>query len=328
MPKGAAPFISGEGQGSYDPLLNPESRGDQVSSHDVAVYAANGNITCRINLPGETSVNGVSYGNQIVFNGAPVTFQPGQCVPLNILGEGVPSQAALDFFTVDHADRARIRQHVVSGVISGNTGSFFNLPGGPVGFALGAEYRKEISSYDPSGVTLAGVLMDNAPARADRGSFTVKELFAEINLPLLADVPFAENLSVGGAVRLSDYSTVGTTTTWNVNGRYSPVRDISFRATYSEAVRAPNINELFAAGSGTYEFIADPCGPDRRAEGTGFRNANCAATLAAFGIDVNAVDANGDPLFNPANDFTSPQNSSLLGFQTGNRTLDEETART
>lgn len=285
-----------------------------------AVFDASGNITCRINLPGQTAIQGNNYGGQPVFNGPPVTFTPGQCVPLNILGAGSPSQAALDFVTVDHSDWARIRQHVVTAAISGNTGSFFNLPGGPVGFAIGAEYRKESSNYIPSDYSLAGQLMDNAPARVDKGSFDVKEAFAEINLPILADMPFAENLSIGGAIRLSDYSTVGTTTTWNVNGSYSPVRDITFRGTYSEAVRAPNITELFAGGSGTYEFITDPCGPERIAEGTQYRAANCAAVLSALGVN--------QATFDPANDFTSPQNSSLLGFQGGNRTLNEETAKT
>jgi len=288
-----------------------------------AVRDGSGNITCRINLPGQTNVNGVSYGNGVVFNGAPVTFRPGQCVPLNILGEGSPSQAALDFFTVDHTNWSRIQQHVVSAVISGDTGSFFKLPGGAVGFAIGAEYRKEKSHYIPSEFSLAGLLMDDAPARVDKGSFDVKEVFAEINLPILANMRFAENLSIGGAIRLSDYSTIGGTTTWNVNGSYSPIRDITFRGTYSEAVRAPNITELFAGGSGTYEFITDPCGPERLAEGTQYRVANCRAALTAAGLTPAQQAA-----FDPANDFTSPQNSSLLGFQGGNRTLREETAKT
>lgn len=285
-----------------------------------AVSNGAGGITCRINLPGQTTIQGNNYGGQPIYNGAPKTFTPGQCVPLNILGAGSPSQAALDFVTIDHTSWARIQQHVVSAALSGNTGGFFNLPGGPVGFAIGAEYRKEKSNFIPSDYSLAGALMDDAPARVDKGSFDVKEVFGEINLPILADMAFAKNLSIGGAVRFSDYSTVGRTTTWNVNGSYSPVRDITFRGTYSEAVRAPNITELFAGGSGSYEFITDPCGVDRIAEGTQYRAANCTAALTALGINPATFD--------PGADFTSPQNSSLLGFQGGNRDLTEETAKT
>ncbi|MBN8820314.1 MAG: TonB-dependent receptor [Sphingomonas sp.] len=299
------------------------NRNDRISDRYYAaldaVVGPNGQVTCRINLPGETDIQAFSY-NGTVYSGPPVTFQKGQCVPLNILGYGAPSQAALDFVTVDHSDWARIRQHVVSGAISGDTGGFFNLPGGPVGFAVGAEYRKESSNYVPSSYSLAGSLMDNAPAKVDKGSFDVKEVFGEINLPLLANLPFAHELSIGAALRYSDYSTVGSTTTWNVNGTYAPIPDITIRGTYSEAVRAPNITELFAGGSGTYEFITDPCGPERLAEGTQYRAANCAAALSALGVN--------QATFDPANDVTSPANSSLLGFQGGNPTLQEETAKT
>lgn len=309
------------------------NRNDRISDRYYAaldaVVGPNGQVTCRINLPGQTQIQAASYNGTVfgtydedtgLYYGAPRTFQPGQCVPLNLLGEGTPSQAALDFVTVDHSDWARIRQHVVSGAISGDTTGFFELPGGPVGFAIGGEYRKESSRYIPSDMSLAGALIDNSPARVDQGSFDVKEAFGEINLPLLADLPFAKDLSIGGAIRFSDYSTIGSTTTWKVNGSYSPIRDITFRGAYSQAVRAPNIIELFAGGSGSYEFITDPCGPERIAEGTQYRAANCAATLSALGVN----QAN----FDPANDPTSPQGSSLLGFQGGNRTLQEETAKT
>lgn len=300
------------------------NRNDRISDRyyaalDAVVNPANGQVTCRINLPGETDVQWNTF-NGTNWDGVIRTFQPGQCVPLNILGEGTPSQEALDWVTVDHSDWARIKQHVVSAVLTGDSGAFFELPGGPIGFALGAEYRKESSNYIPSDYSLGGLLDDNAPAKVDQGDFDVKEAFAEINLPILSDVPWAETLSVGGALRLSDYSTIGSTTTWNVNATYAPLPDISFRGTYSEAVRAPNINELFAGGSGTYEFITDPCGIDRVAEGTQYRAANCTTSLTAIGIDPAT--------FNPADAPFSPQNSSLLGFQGGNPELDEETAKT
>jgi outer membrane receptor protein involved in Fe transport len=294
-----------------------------------AVVGPNGQVTCRINLPGQTQIQALSYNGTVygtyddnsgLYLGAPSTFQKGQCVPLNILGEGSPSQAALNFVTVTHSNWARIRQHVVSGALTGDTGGFFSLPGGPVGFAVGAEYRKESSNFVPSSNSLGGQLIDDAPARIDRGHFDVKEAFGEINLPILARVPLAYDLSLGGALRYSDYSTIGHTTTWNLNGTYAPFRDIMFRGTYSEAVRAPNIVELFAGGSGSYEFITDPCGPERIAEGTQYRAANCAAALSALNINQGNFD--------PANDATSPANSSLLGFQGGNPTLQAETAKT
>lgn len=306
--------------------------GDRIADRYYAaldsVYDADGNITCRINLPGETDIFGSSEGNPVVFNGPPKTFRPGECVPLNILGNGSPSKEALAFVLADHSDYSRLRQYVASFALSGDTGAFFELPGGPVGFALGAEYRKETSYSRPSEYSQGGDLIDNSAALVERGSFDVKEVYGEIRLPILADMAFAKDLSVGGAIRVSDYSTVGTTTTWNVNGTYAPVRDIAFRGTYSKSVRAPNITELFSPLNGSFEFIDDPCGPDRIAEGKAPRAANCRAALDALGIDIDAVDDNGDPVFDPANSSFSPGNSSLLGQQGGNPDLGAEKATT
>jgi outer membrane receptor protein involved in Fe transport len=145
-------------------------------------------------------------------------------------------------------------------------------------------------------------------------------VFGEVNLPLLSDMPFAQTLAIGGAVRLSDYSTVGSTTTWKVDGVYAPVRDITLRATYSQAVRAPNISELFAGQSGSFEFIADPCDTLNIGEGTQYRQANCATLLGQYGINPATFSPNGDP--------TSPDNSSIQGLSGGNPNLQEETART
>lgn len=295
-----------------------------------AVSDGAGGVTCRINRPGQTLIKNFGYiatqqygtlnpvtGN---YEGAAVTFRPGECKPLNIFGAGSPSREALDFVFVDDVERVQIRQHVVSGSIRGDTGSFFKLPGGPVAFAVGAEYRSESTRFDPSDWTEAGLLLDSSQAFPDSGKFNVKEAFGEIDLPILRDLPFANILSIGGAIRFSDYSTIGNTTTWSINGVYSPVRDITFRGTLGQAVRAPNLGELFNAPSGTYQFIPDPCGIDRITDGTSTRQANCNAILGALGINPATFD--------PAGDAISPENTSLLGRSGGNRTLREESART
>jgi len=289
-----------------------------------------GQITCRINLPGETMIRNMGYiatqqygtydPDLDIYLGAPVTFKPGECVPLNNLGYGSPSKAALDWILTDNTDHASIRQNVLSGSVSGDTGTFLNLPGGPVGYAVGAEYRKESSHYTPGDLAEIGQLLDASQTSADKGSFNVKELFAELNFPILSKVPFADTLSIGAAGRLSKYSTIGTTKSWSVNGVYAPIRAITFRGTISQAVRAPNLTELFGSPTGTYEFINDPCGIDRITDGTQYREANCTTALTALGIDPTTFD--------PAGDQISPANTSLLGRTSGNRSLSEETART
>lgn len=285
---------------------------------DSVIDPATGNITCRINLPGQTDIQSES-SNVSSFNGPPVTFAPGQCVPLNILGVGSPSPAGLAFILANHTDHARLTQAVVSGSISGDTGAFLNLPGGPVGFAFGGEYRRETSDYIPSQLELNDQLLDSSIGVRTKGAFNVKEAFGELNLPIFKEAPFAYALSVGAAGRVSKYSTIGSTKSWSFNGVYAPLRDLSFRGTLSQAVRAPNIGELFQGRSGAFEFINDPCGIDQQSNGTQYRQANCAAILNGLGVNPTTFD--------PTNDPTSPANNSLLGTSGGNPKLRAETAR-
>ncbi|MFN6935112.1 MAG: TonB-dependent receptor domain-containing protein, partial [Tsuneonella sp.] len=187
-----------------------------------------------------------------------------------------------------------------------------------VGFAIGGEYRKETSRFQPDDFSIQDALADLAQINPESGSFDVKEGFAELNVPVFRRTPFFDILQFGAAIRLSDYSTVGRTTTWKVDGTWGPIPDIRFRGTYSEAVRAPNISELFSPQNGTFSFIDDPCDPDNIPEGTTFRQANCTALLTGLGINPAA--------FNPTDDPRAT--ASLPGRAGGNPNLGEEEART
>ena len=279
---------------------------------------ATGQIVCRSTLDPTANIDPNNYD-------APAsTFTPGAnsgCQPLNLLGEGSPSAGALAFAVTDTVNTYRLQQHVVSGSISGDFGQFFELPGGPIGFAIGGEYRKESSRFTPDALVQAGELADFSQVSPVNGSFDVKEVFGELRVPLLKDLPFADTLEFNAALRLSDYSTVGNTTTWQVSGVWAPVRDFRFRGGYSEAVRAPNISELFSPVSGTFAFIDDPCDPENLPEGTSFRAANCQATLTAAGLTPAQIAA-----FNPVSDPSATV--SLPGRTGGNPSLLEETAKT
>jgi outer membrane receptor protein involved in Fe transport len=290
---------------------------DAVDEGQYLTGTANGNIVCRASLDPDWFPNQpfVTFFSDPPIRQlfAPTTFNPSECVPLNLFGDGAPSQEALDFIRTDVTDRSKITQHVVSALLSGDTGSF-ELPGGPIGFAVGAEYRKEKSSYISDPIARQGLTYTNA-INPTQASFDVKEVFGEIRLPILDGAPLADRLEVGGAVRFSDYSTIGSTTTWKVDGAWAPVPDITFTGSYSQAVRAPNIGELFDGGGDSFEFITDPCIETEIQNGTENRAANCAAVLSALGVA------------DPAN-FTDPRSTNILGFQGGNPDLNEETAKT
>ncbi|MCM0001005.1 MAG: TonB-dependent receptor [Erythrobacter sp.] len=295
---------------------------DVVDVGQFTTGTPNGVFDCRVNVDGGALAD-AGNGN---YGEAPQTFTPGACVPLNIFGEGAASQAALDFVLTDTRNAYRLEQHVANAYIAGDFGNMFELPGGAVNFAFGGEYRKEGSDFRPDAISTqvtdfdpdSGVLADLALLAPERGSFDVWEVFGEINVPILADRPFFDLLEFTVAGRYSDYSTVGSTESWSINGQWAPIRDIRFRGSYSKSVRAPNITELFAPRSGTFAFIDDPCGPELINQGTEFRAANCRALIEGLGVDFDTFD--------PASDINS--SASREGVFSGNRNLTEEDART
>lgn len=215
-------------------------------------------IVCRSSLPGEDPVAGTT--------GAP-------CVPYNpFIAQNTPE--ALAYVTHDSQREHKLTQKVVSGIISFDTSRFLNLPGGAIGVAGGFEFREESSANINDAFVKTG-LSESAPQPDAIGGFDVSEYFAEVNLPLLADMPFAYRLSVDGAYRLADYSHSGEAEAWKVGFLYAPIRDVSFRGTYGKAVRAPNITEAFLPITAGFEDVSDPCDV-ARINGNPNRAANCA----------------------------------------------------
>ena len=273
---------------------------------DVVRNPANGQLVCRSTLDPSAAAGAI-------------TFTPGAssgCVPTTLFGPGPVDPRALAFFQVNDVSHASITQQVANASISGDFGQFFRFPGGPLQFSFGGEYRRETSRFDPSANFLAGAIYTyNEPSGvvASGGRFDVKEAFGELNAPILQGQRFAETLSVGAAYRYSSYSTIGSTNTWQVNGVYAPVRDVTFRGSYGKAVRAPNIGELFQPTTGQSNFVVDPCTPQELVHGTQYRQANCVALLARYGVTPNGGLQTG---------------SNVLGIQSGNVNLKAETART
>ena len=144
------------------------------------------------------------------------------CIPYNIFGDGVRNQAAADWVNMDSVSHTKVTQQVASGSLSGNFGSFLQLPGGSIGFAAGAEYRKEESDSDPA-QEIADGLTWWGPITPSGGSFDVTEVFAEVNLPVLMDAPGAAPAVVRRRGCAFDYSTVGSTNAWKLDAVYAPI---------------------------------------------------------------------------------------------------------
>lgn len=248
------------------------------------------------------------------------------CVPVNVFGQGQADPRALDFINTEGRTDEFASQFVASAFVGGDLSQLFELPGGPIAFAFGAEYRKEKASIDYDELTSSGATFLNALQDFRPPAVTVKEAYGEIQIPLLKDLPFAKELSINLAGRVSDYNTAtGTVYAYNIQGVYAPIEDIRFRAAYATSVRAPTQGDLFSTASENFAFIADPC--DLPTPGSQVA-ANClaagvpttanAALVAACATTANPVIV-GQPFIN-----CTARTQSTGFLSGGNPTLVEE----
>lgn len=212
-------------------------------------------------------------------NAANLAADIAACKPLNPFGVGSISPEAKAFVLRNTTSAGKITQLDIIGNVAGDSSSFFNFPGGPVGFSLGGEYRRETNFFKADPFVEQGYTFYNALATFDPPTFAVKEAFGELRLPVLKDIFLINELTLSAAGRYSDYKgSAGTVYTYNLNGVYSPFEGLRFRANYGRAVRAPNLSELFSpAGQNFAPGFTDPCSSDNLGRGTQFRAANCAA---------------------------------------------------
>ncbi|WP_427453906.1 TonB-dependent receptor domain-containing protein [Litorimonas sp. WD9-15] len=290
-----------------------------------------GDIVCRSELTGLPSPAALFVGSPPLFedgatiNGVdvssltrPVTFAlgDGQCAPVNILGANAIQGAGAGFAFFDLEDETEITQKQLLLTVSGDSADYFELPAGPIGFAVGFEWREEASQFTPAAFSAIDALnvVGNTedpilPSPIDGQGISVHEVFGELKVPVLADLPFAKSLEVTAAGRVSDYNTIGNTETYSFGGRYQPIDGLTLRGTYSRAIRAPNIGELFGPQVGAFIGVdADPCDDGNITQGSSNRAANC-LEFVADGFD--------------SSDFLT---AFVTGTTGGNPDLTEETS--
>lgn len=197
-----------------------------------------------------------SAGNAICVD---ATARAQGCVPIDIFGPGRISEGAANYIRTDTNRVQEFEQQVWNGAINGD---LFDLPAGAVSVAFGGEWRKNKYFDRVDDSIRTGDILGFNPALSTSGSFDVWEGFAETYVPLVTDQPFFENLSATAAFRYSDYSSVGSVESWKAGMGWSPVKDVSLRAEFQAATRAPNVLELFqggAVGFPTLNSTVDPC---------------------------------------------------------------------
>lgn len=243
----SATIAHGDTHQSAEEVNTPELRKFHAAV-DAVRDPATGNIVCRVTLtnPG---------------------LYPG-CVPFNIMGENAASQAAVDYIHGTSTYGTDVKLDQVSLSLQGD---LFQLPAGPVSFAIGGEHRKQtlslVSNSDPAVVRPVDGLRSLALTQprfwfsnraSARSSLSVDEEFAEINIPVLRDVPLLRSLDLNGAVRFTDYSTSGNVKTWKGGLTWRPFEDVLLRLTKSRDIRAPSLFDLGSSGSSSRTTLVDP----------------------------------------------------------------------
>jgi len=236
--------------------------GDRNMYWDVtAIYSKNKATQVKLNQFNARSIN-VAMGDPAVCAVTP------SCTPLNIVGEGSMTPEMLDFVTYTGLDSS---SQDLTDYTANLSGDLFNLPAGPLGFAIGYEHRAEDGAFTPDPVVAAGETAD-VPTSPTVGGYDVDEFYGEVIVPILKDVKGAHLLNFSAAARFSDSDLFGSETVTKLALNWGPTEDLMLRASFSEGFRAPNIGELFNQGSRFDSGITDRCSNVQPADA-----ANCAA---------------------------------------------------
>lgn len=249
-----------------------------------------------------------------------------ECTPLNIFGKGNQSQEALDYVRAMVYVTEKNVQHDAVASVSGQLWDFWGA--GPLGVALGAEYRKETTEGIGRDASTGDrwLFLNGGPDLPEVG-YESKELFAELSVPLFRDSFLGQYAELSGSYRWSDYTTVGEADVYGVNLVYRPISDITFKTSFNTSVRVPTLSENFDPyGETFWNNVVDPCATssinaaalesDIRAN----RIANCTALATAKGLsyDFAGTTATGE------DDYAPVYTSGISGVSGGNPFLQPE----
>lgn len=248
----------------------------------------------------------------------------GDCRPWNpLLPYGVDGQGSLanqelqDFLFPTFTTRGVTKTTSFTANLSG---SIVTLPAGDLGFALGVEHRKEEGSYVPDAFAQSGQ-STGLGQKPTRGEYDLNEVYLELNVPLLADMAFAKELTLNVASRYSDYSNFGGTTNSKFGLTWRPLDELLVRGTYAEGFRAPTISDLYGGLSSSFESYIDPCGV--KAPGSVAGNAACSGAgvpanyvqLGQAGKECSTLPCqSGDQFISGANPNLKPETSKSTTF--------------
>jgi iron complex outermembrane recepter protein len=244
----------------------------------------------------------------------------GTCVGYawNPFGSNPLSPGCREYATRENSNVNTMTQKNVEGTVQGK---IVTLPAGELRFALGADYRGSTFDYRPDQGLINNDSFSYDTTIPTSGTQNVREVFGELLIPVLKDLPFIEELSLDLGARRSQYDLFGGVNTWKADLNWKPVSALSVRGGYAKAIRAPSLGELFAPTvTGNLNIGAGPTAGDPCSTGSSFRTGATAAQVATL-CQAQGVPAALYPNYTYGVD-------SVHGTSGGNPNLTPETADT
>jgi outer membrane receptor protein involved in Fe transport len=176
------------------------------------------------------------------------------CSIANLFGYQTLTPAQARYMVFDNTSQSTLELQDTYGNISG---PIYQLPAGPLNAAVGFEYRTDGINNTPNAVVSAGdAAVFQAPTE---GSYATASGYAELNVPILSNLPFVKTLTGDVSTRY-DYNTIfGRALTYKAGLDYAINDDWRLRGNHSTGFRAPQVKELFAGQEGSSPQGSDPC---------------------------------------------------------------------
>ncbi|MCC4597442.1 TonB-dependent receptor [Xanthomonas campestris pv. phormiicola] len=262
--------------------LYNQNKGVQISTGNLNTLAV-GQATG----PSFINANGVAQCGTSA-SPIPLGTAAGTCTPWNpLIPYGYNSPNSLGDPNVQaflYQDGQAVSKTETKNFFANISGTIVSLPAGDLGVAVGVEHRQESGSFSPDAMAQAGISTDLA-AGPTKGKYSLDEVYAEFQVPLLADLPLAKELSLSLASRYSDYDNFGDTVNSKFGFKWKPIDSLLVRGTWAEGFRAPTIADLYGGLSQSFEYYTDPCDTSF---GTAAGNARCSAVVPAGYRQLNA----------------------------------------
>ncbi|GLQ48984.1 TonB-dependent receptor [Dyella flava] len=247
------------------------------------------------------------------------------CVPLNpFSGSGGLTPAEINYLNYTFFTHSWSEQRQVQANISGD---MFTLPQalgeGDTTFAFGVDHRDVSGAVTPDPYTEQG-LNTNLQQNPGEGSYGINEAYAEVNMPLLKDLPGAQLLDFDVSHRLSHYTNFGTTNNNSYKLSWKPINDLLVRASYGTGFRAPSISNLYGGTMQSFTSYTDPCDVVYGYTSNPVVEQRCLSgigNLAGVGANFHQLNTNGVPVSSPNSPSTTPY------FTGANPNLKPETSK-